>query len=154
MPEETPITTHSTERYPVPLLSYGLTRMEAGIFAADATDSFMVSSPSGISIVRDSPQAGESVERKIRRLADQWRKETMLLSSTTEIVSHPAYLKIIGIGVAAVPFILRELLERGGHWFLALRSITEENPVRPEDAGKMKKMAEAWVLWGHQKGYL
>jgi hypothetical protein len=113
----------------------------------------LVVSKSGVSLMPDSGLQ-EATEQRFKRLADQWRKATAMLSSTSDIVSHPAYLKIIGMGERAVPLILRELQERGGHWFVALRSITEENPVPPESAGKMKKMAEAWVLWGHQKGLI
>jgi hypothetical protein len=95
-----------------------------------------------------------AVERKFSALAEEWRNATMLSSSSTDRLSHPAYLKIIGMGPAAIPLILRELEQHGGHWFLALRSITDADPVQPEDAGKIKTMAEAWIRWGKQNGYL
>jgi uncharacterized protein YcaQ len=100
------------------------------------------------------PMTEAELEAKFRMLADQWRKETMFVSSTTQKLFHPTYLKIIGMGWSAVPLILRELEQHGGHWFLALRSITDEDPVKPEDAGQIKKMAEAWLEWGKQNHYL
>lgn len=96
----------------------------------------------------------EEIETKFKTLADQWRKETMFVSSSSEKLFHPAYLKIIGMGWSVVPLILKELEQKGGHWFLALRSITDEDPVKPEDAGHIKKMAEAWLEWGKQNHYL
>jgi hypothetical protein len=88
------------------------------------------------------------------RLAEQWRSETLAMSSLTDMVLHPAYYQIIGLGPVALPWILRELQQRGGHWFLALRAITRENPVSPQDRGKVKKMADAWLKWGETHGLL
>jgi len=95
-----------------------------------------------------------AIAERFQNLVVQWKKDTVFLSSSTEKFSHPAYLKIIGLGEPAVPLILKEMKEHGGHWFLALRSITDADPVNPEDVGKIKKMAEAWLQWGMQNGYL
>lgn len=75
-----------------------------------------------------------------------------MLSSSTEKAVHPAYQRIIGLGPAVVPLVLRELEQHGGHWFWALRALTGENPVRPEDAGQVRKMTESWLEWGRQRG--
>ena len=48
----------------------------------------------------------------------------------------------------------RELEREPDHWFWALEAITQENPVPPEAAGRVAKMAEAWIAWGKQQGYL
>ena len=37
---------------------------------------------------------------------------------------------------------------------LGVESITEENPVPPEAAGRVREMAEAWIEWGKRQGYL
>jgi hypothetical protein len=95
-----------------------------------------------------------SLDQEFSLLAQQWRKDTMAMSSNTDIVLHPAYYQMIGMGRPALPLILRELKERGGHWFLALRAITRENPVRPEDRGKIPNMTAAWLRWGEEHGYL
>lgn len=96
----------------------------------------------------------EELETKFRKLADQWRKETMFVSSSSEKLFHPAYLKIIGMGWSVVPLILKELEQKGGHWFLALRSITDEDPVQPENKGQIKKMTKDWLEWGRRNHYL
>lgn len=155
MPEQTMITSHSTEHHPIGLCISDLTEeTEERELAVDVTQYFLTELPDVFGSMHDSTQVEESVEQKFRRLTDEWRETTMLSSSGTEIISHPAYLRIIGMGEKAVHLILRELQQREGHWFLALRSITEQNPVSPEDAGDMKRMAEAWIRWGHQNGYL
>jgi hypothetical protein len=63
------------------------------------------------------------------------------------------------MGHKALPFILEHLKEetmRGApdHWFAALWAISGENPVADEDQGRTRKMAEAWLAWGKQRGYL
>jgi len=87
-------------------------------------------------------------------LSRQWYEETFVLSSTTEICSHNAYLEIINMGDKVLPFILEDLQKSPNHWFSALRSITGSDPVLPEQRGRMKQMAKAWIDWGFENGYL
>ena len=91
---------------------------------------------------------------RFRALADQWRRETGPLSSSSRIAAHPAYQEIIGMGPAVLPLILRELQEHGDHWFAALRAISGENPVPQKYAGRIPKIAECWLEWGRGKGYI
>jgi hypothetical protein len=62
--------------------------------------------------------------------------------------------KIIGMGTAAVPLILEELSREPDQWFWALECITEANPVPREDAGRVMAMADAWIRWGAERGYV
>ncbi len=87
-------------------------------------------------------------------LKTKWESETSALSSITEIVMHPAYQQIIGMGPVAIPLILSELKEKPGHWFWALKSITGEDPVLPDQRGRIKEMTEAWLRWGRNHGYV
>lgn len=86
-------------------------------------------------------------------LKAKWEADTALLSSITEIALHPSYQQIIGMGNNAVPLILAELRRNPGHWFWALKAVTGEDPVLPEQRGRIKEMTEAWLLWGHRQGY-
>ncbi len=88
-------------------------------------------------------------------LADDWRKESELLSSTQDIINCPSYQKIIGMGRVAVPFIIREL-QKGkgyglGHWSHALEVLTGENPVRHAQKGNIRAIADAWLEWAENK---
>jgi hypothetical protein len=96
----------------------------------------------------------QDVAARFRTLADQWLDETQLVSSLTEMVLHPAYQQIIGLGMPAVPLILRELQERPAHWFWALFAITGENPAPEEHAGDLARMTAAWLEFGRRRGYL
>lgn len=94
------------------------------------------------------------LEESFQRLADWWHTETSGLSSITMKSIHPAYQQIIDLGPEVIPIILRDLQKRPDHWFWALRQLTGENPVRQEDAGRLKLMAEAWLAWGKDHGYI
>ena len=92
-------------------------------------------------------------EKEFRALAKQWHGDTDHHSSTSIIQSHPALQKIIRMGAAAVPLILRELNEgRDGHWFQALRTLTGENPVAEDSS--YDTCRAAWLAWGRKRGLI
>jgi len=93
------------------------------------------------------------VVRRFHQLAVEWKEATLLTSSGTEMLLHPAYQRIIGMGMQAVPLILAELRREPDHWFWALKSITGEDPVANGDRGKLVRMADAWLNWAQQRGY-
>ena len=76
------------------------------------------------------------------------------MSSVKEIAQHRSYQAIIGMGEQAIPFILRDLEATHVQWFWALRSITGESPVQPEDRGDVQAMAAAWLDWGKHHHYV
>jgi hypothetical protein len=102
----------------------------------------------------DAVAPSSGIEQSFRELADRWREETMHLSSTPEAALNFSYQQIIGMGKEALPLIFREMQTQGGHWFWALAAITRENPVQPEDRGKVRRMTQAWLEWGRENGYL
>ena len=95
----------------------------------------------------------ENLEETFNQLVQQWRTETRGISSSTELILHPAYQQIIGLGKEAIPLLLRELEKKSGRWFWALKSITRQDPVLPKQQGKTKEMIQAWLDWGRKNGY-
>ncbi len=89
---------------------------------------------------------------QLQSLIETIGRECAHLSSMREVGQHPAYLQIIAMGVPALPFLLREVEERPDHWFLALREITQENPVLPEHRGIISEMAQDWLKWARDRG--
>ncbi len=94
-----------------------------------------------------------NLKEQFEKLADEWREETKYLSFTQQIAMHSAYQRIIGLGESAIPLILEELSNFGGHWYWALNSITGENPVKKEDRGNISLTKKAWLEWGTEQGY-
>jgi hypothetical protein len=58
------------------------------------------------------------------------------------------------MGSRVVPLILRDLRRKPDHWFWALAAITGEEPIPPEDAGNMQRMAQAWLRLGQERGWI
>ena len=92
--------------------------------------------------------AGTGVRDRFQRLAAEWKERSRYLSNTAQMAMLEPYQRIIGMGPPVVPLILAELRREPDHWFWALEAITEENPVPPEAAGKVRPMAQAWIEWG------
>ena len=86
-------------------------------------------------------------------LAERWRDETKFASSTTEIVLHPSYQRIIGFGPQVLPLIFEQLERVPEPWFWALTALTGENPIPAEDVGRTRRMAEHWLQWGRVNGW-
>jgi hypothetical protein len=99
-------------------------------------------------------QVPPAVVSQFRALAERWREETAFLSSSTAMAAHPAYQAIIALGPPVVPLILRDLERQPDHWFDALKAITGEDPVSPQDWGRVRAMADAWLAWGRSRGNL
>mgnify|MGYP003394584209 CR=1 FL=1 len=73
-----------------------------------------------------------TAEECFRELADQWKRESRLLSSTTEMSMLPSYQQIIGLGPAALPCILDELEQEAQQH---REDVQTEHGVDEKDAG-------------------
>ena len=94
------------------------------------------------------------LEKTFAELAERWRAETGMCSSISRIVTHPAYLSIIGLGRPVLPLILAALRRKPEHWFVALKAIVRHSPVKANAAGNVQEMAAAWLNWGRQHGLI
>jgi hypothetical protein len=56
------------------------------------------------------------------------------------------------MGPNVIPLLLRELENNSGRWFWALKAISREEPVTPEQRGKTNEMIASWLNWGREKG--
>jgi hypothetical protein len=94
-----------------------------------------------------------SLEVLFQSLVRQWREERGPSSSTTDLAMCPSYQRIIGLGPAVVPLLLRELERAPDHWFWALKAVTGADPVPIASRGKVREMARLWLDWGREQGY-
>jgi len=109
--------------------------------------------PFGIASLHAHSRQQTELATTFYQLVEQWKTETRGISSTEQLSLHPAYQQIIGMGPNVIPLLLRELENNSGRWFWALKAISREEPVTPEQRGKTKEMIAAWLNWGRQKGY-
>lgn len=82
-------------------------------------------------------------------LAAEWRADTRFSAAPSDAVAHPAYRAVVRLGPAAVPLILAALAEALDPWFAALRELTGEDSVPPEDRGQPRTAVAPWLAWGH-----
>ena len=94
------------------------------------------------------------VRERFQRLAAQWKEQSRYLSNTAQMAMLKPYQQIIGMGWPVIPLILEELQREPNQWFWALEAITDETPVPPDAAGKVRLMAQTWVEWGKRHGWL
>jgi hypothetical protein len=105
------------------------------------------------SLPREIARERSPLER-FHRLAAEWKEQSHFLSNSARMTMLRPYQRIIGMGPIAVPLILEEIRREPDHWFWALEVITEEDPVPPEARGQVRRMAEAWVRWGEERGII
>jgi hypothetical protein len=108
--------------------------------------------PQTVSIHINIPKSSE-IHSQFRRLTREWIWGTEKHSNLLKIVTHPAYQQIIAMGPAVIPEILRAMTSGPGHWFWALRALTQG--VDPaEGLNTMQAATDAWIKWGRENGYL
>ncbi len=95
-----------------------------------------------------------SIEQEFMTLARKWKEETVGLSTGLKRFMNINYLHIIGMGAPVVSLLLNDMQQTSEHWFLALRAITREDPINPDDYGNVPKMIESWLRWGRGKQYI
>ena len=88
------------------------------------------------------------------QLADEWRNVTAFDSSPDRITRHETYRAIVDLGEEVAPLIMRDLRRRPELWFAALRELLKVDPVRPEQRGNVRAMADTWLEWGRNHGLL
>jgi hypothetical protein len=96
----------------------------------------------------------DRVEERFRQLAAAWRDLAPSHPRNPVRYDHPVYQEIIGLGPAAVPYLLRAIQEYPRDWFWALHRITGADPVAPQERGDWTALREAWLRWGREHGYL
>lgn len=100
------------------------------------------------------PAIDEAAQTEFDDLARRWLEETQVLSSLTRIIGHPAYQAIIAMGERAIRPILRDLARAPELWGPALHAITGALPVPTADAGRVARVANAWLTWAKENGYV
>lgn len=101
-------------------------------------------------IETDAATPSGAREQEFRSLVRTWRRHTAALSRIDRRVSHPAYLRIIGMGPPVLPLIFEELDRRPDFWFTALQAITGENPAA--ESRDFEESRQLWLAWWQQRG--
>lgn len=92
-----------------------------------------------------------AIESYFRSRVMKWKQDTSHLSLVSLRITHPAYREIVLMGRQALPLILAELEEEPDHWFHALMTLADENPVPAGFSGSVSEAAALWVEWGRSR---
>lgn len=104
---------------------------------------------------KNAPKVGTDVTRELFRvLSSWWHADTDALSDVEEKFEHPAYQEIIHhLRQSAIPLILKDLRDRGGHWFEALEELTGDKHVNAH-ASSVMAARDAWLNWGTTRHHI
>lgn len=84
-------------------------------------------------------------------IVKEWQAETAIQSSVTARITHPLFLRLIGIGESAIPDLLERIKSdpaRSSYLLIALQAITGENPVPADQMSDASACRERWLEWG------
>ena len=93
------------------------------------------------------------LETRFRTLIQICKANTREDSSMVMMNSYTSYQEILSMKEKAIPLLLQELRDNGGHWFEALRVLTKAQPVPNRYRGNVALMTTAWLQWGQENGY-
>jgi len=97
----------------------------------------------------------EPIKNLFKRWFNDWKAETITVSSITDIFANENYRRILGLGRSAVGPILDELQNDPSIRLLtALREITGENPTPREQRSSLQGIADCWLEWGKKHKYI
>lgn len=87
-------------------------------------------------------------------LTKKWRQDTCFLSSSTQIMKHPAVQELVAAGDATVPWIIEQYREDISlSWSDLLHQITGVLPFGRKDQGYTKKIQQAWMGWWEKNAW-
>ncbi len=83
-----------------------------------------------------------------------WHQETASFGSMTKMLENEHYQAIIAMGPEVIPLLFERLQVSPDYYFEALRALTGEDPINPEDAGRLEAMTASWLMWAQEHGYI
>lgn len=103
---------------------------------------------------KDTPQncEAEKAKQEFNALVKTWFEETAHLSLVRQQIIHPSFLRIIGMGEDALPFVFREFEKIPMlAWLVALEAIVGEDMA--SDAKTHKDAVKIWLDWGKENAF-
>jgi hypothetical protein len=96
-----------------------------------------------------------TLKQKFLDQAQKWGDETRHLSSPGQKMLHPSYQAILGMGQEhkdeIIDLLIQDMKDNRRQWFWALSYLAQANPIKPEDAGRIDRMINAWVRWAEMR---
>lgn len=96
----------------------------------------------------------------IQLLADRYARELLdtsaILSSQADMEALPSYRRLVSLGSASAPALLRLLQAQdfAVAFLPLLEQVTGDDPVRDSSWGIPRAMRDDWLAWGVSKGLI
>lgn len=98
-------------------------------------------------------QTMDELRTRFDELADHWKRDTLIMSSSSQIYTHWAFRQIVELGEKALPFVVAELRQTlDVHWVQALSEISGFRYTK--DGATPGDVTQAWLKWGSGRGYV
>jgi hypothetical protein len=95
-----------------------------------------------------------SVEQVFTYLADGWEHVTIFSSSISEIVEHPNYAALVGMGRDVIGLAVRRLQVGPFFWAYVLHDITGESPTADVKMGDIDAIRQSWLNLARERGWM
>lgn len=92
------------------------------------------------------------IQASLAEYKAKWEEETMLTSSLPDVLSNIWFLRVIGLGESALPFLYDLVRQEGGLWCIALEAITGVTPDL-EDPTDFQQQTSFWLNWLNENGH-
>jgi hypothetical protein len=102
--------------------------------------------------IKTTSEVADLSESQFSEFADNWRAETMLMSSPTQRSANLWHLRILTLGKRAIPFVIAEMQKRDHDWFSTMMALAGEDAA--EAARTFDEGVDMWVSWAAKKGYV
>lgn len=71
-----------------------------------------------------------------------------------ELLNHPQFKALLSFDASAIPELVKHLSSGKVFIFIALKKITEEDPVPKDKKGNIKEMISIWTQWAKENGLI
>ena len=129
-----------------------MARIFEGIVSIRAKVNFSIKPKEVVRAIIDDQQIEfASIEEKFEALAKIWHRH--IRGKSVINYAHFAYFQILTMGRSAIPFLLKEVANGVGTWYVALQYITTEMAETTSMRGDAAAVRQAWIRWGLRNGY-
>jgi len=108
-----------------------------------------------VEITMENYQKQQKITRLIDAKLNRIWQDTCTSSSHQSTLDHPEFKALVEMGPKIIPYIVHLMTHKGAQWthFMLLGTLTGENPIPDEAAGRFYLHLAYWILWFEKSKY-
>lgn len=99
-------------------------------------------------------QLAANVGKRFKVLAAALEKRLGPTGFFRDLHSCEEHLAIVALGPRVVPFLLKDMKNGVGTWYLALQALTGAKVGQNVPPGDLRALTQAWITWGEKHNLL